>query len=505
MAGRQKKYPQGVNSTPPSIGAAGPTRQLEIETKLELDPDTPLPALTPRKRLAGVGIVAAAEPITYHLDAVYYDTDRLDLLRSKITLRRRTGGADAGWHLKLPAVQGARTEIGLPLSAGDGTQVPAEIAALVVGAARGRALAPVARILNERTVRHLLDGEGTVLVEVADDHVTGEGRLEGHRATRRWREVEAEIIKGTAEQLAATVDVLTAGGARPAASPSKLARALGFQPPEPRRGRTAGDLVIGCIGRQTELLTTADRAVREGGTAAVLDARVLCRRIAAVLTVFAPLFEGPALPDLRASLLGTGAAFDTTRDVQTARHRLVEQLAEEPAPYRDRARTRLEQACDRRLSRRRPHPELPERRGSTCRCCAPWTIWWPIRRWPSAASGLPRLTTLLVAGWRRLQELVESALAEPARACTCTRWVTGRRRCGMPRRRRSVPWVRTPRSWRPRWRSSRKRVEEHLDAQRAAELLASLAIEDVPPTVWPASFSAGCTQWSRIWRVRRRR
>ncbi len=480
MAGRQKKYPQGVNSTPPSIGAAGPTRQLEIETKLELDPDTPLPALTPRKRLAGVGIVAAAEPITYHLDAVYYDTDRLDLLRSKITLRRRTGGADAGWHLKLPAVQGARTEIGLPLSAGDGTQVPAEIAALVVGAARGRALAPVARILNERTVRHLLDGEGTVLVEVADDHVTGEGRLEGHRATRRWREVEAEIIKGTAEQLAATVDVLTAGGARPAASPSKLARALGFQPPEPRRGRTAGDLVIGCIGRQTELLTTADRAVREGGTAAVLDARVLCRRIAAVLTVFAPLFEGPALPDLRASLLGTGAAFDTTRDVQTARHRLVEQLAEEPAPYRDRARTRLEQACDRRLAaaadRTRNYLNGAEYL-SMLRALDDLVADPPLAKRGQRAAQR-ELTTLLVAGWRRLQELVESALAEPARASHLHQvgdWATTMRYAAEATVSSLGPDAAVLAS---ALEELQEAVEEHLDAQRAAELLASLAIED---------------------------
>src|SRR6478735_10808709 len=267
------------------------TRQAEIETKLEIAPDAKLPSLSKRRRLAAVGIASAADPQSYHLDAMYYDTPDLDLLRSKITLRRRTGGSDAGWHLKLPAAQGARTEVGLPLSAGDGQQVPPEIGALVLGAARGRPLAPVASVINDRTVRHLLDGDGTVLVEVADDQVTGQGLPEGHRATRRWREVEAEIIKGTREQLAVTVDVLVAGGARPAASPSKLARALDYRPPEPRRVKTAGDAVISYVGRQTELLITADRAAREGSTEAVLDVRTVCRRIAAALTVFAPLFE----------------------------------------------------------------------------------------------------------------------------------------------------------------------------------------------------------------------
>ena len=38
----------------------------------------------------------------FHLVAVYYDTDALDLAANRITLRRRTGGKDDGWHLKLP-------------------------------------------------------------------------------------------------------------------------------------------------------------------------------------------------------------------------------------------------------------------------------------------------------------------------------------------------------------------------------------------------------------------
>ena len=103
------------------------------------------------------GIDGVAEPQTYELDATYYDTAGLDLLRSKVTLRRRTGGKDAGWHLKLPAAAGARTEVGLPLSAGEPGDVPAELAGLVRGAARGRPLVPVARLENARVVRHLLD------------------------------------------------------------------------------------------------------------------------------------------------------------------------------------------------------------------------------------------------------------------------------------------------------------------------------------------------------------
>ncbi len=45
------------------------------------------------------------------LDATYFDTPKQDLARNNITLRRRTSGPDAGWHLKLPARSDARIEI----------------------------------------------------------------------------------------------------------------------------------------------------------------------------------------------------------------------------------------------------------------------------------------------------------------------------------------------------------------------------------------------------------
>ena len=60
----------------------------------------------------------ASEPIVLHLRATYYDTRHLDLVNAKVTLRRREGGIDDGWHLKLPAGAGARREIGVPLRFG---------------------------------------------------------------------------------------------------------------------------------------------------------------------------------------------------------------------------------------------------------------------------------------------------------------------------------------------------------------------------------------------------
>jgi len=75
------------------------------------------------------GVAAVSELPEQLLDAIYYDTADLRLIGAGITLRRRTGGEDAGWHLKLPAGADTRDEIRLPLTSTDGA-VPEELAAL---------------------------------------------------------------------------------------------------------------------------------------------------------------------------------------------------------------------------------------------------------------------------------------------------------------------------------------------------------------------------------------
>ena len=71
---------------------------LETEKKYDVDAEAELPAL---QDIKGVGRVG--EPYEASLEAVYFDTDDLALASRGITLRRRTGGADAGWHLKMAA------------------------------------------------------------------------------------------------------------------------------------------------------------------------------------------------------------------------------------------------------------------------------------------------------------------------------------------------------------------------------------------------------------------
>ncbi len=353
---------------------ARPTRTVEIETKLELTAERALPDLAGRKRLAAVGLTGVTEPVVHDLDATYYDTDALDLLRSRMTLRRRTGGADAGWHLKLPAdadgetsaapggAAKARPEVGLPLSAGEDGVVPDELLRLTLGAARGRPLRPVARLRNSRTIRHLLAADGNPAVEVADDQVTAD-TLNGpiaNRRSSRWRELEVELKGGTRDQLAAVVGVLEQAGATPASSASKLARALDVPsgPAAARNGRaprTAGAVVAGAVTRLRDQLLAADRRLREGDAVAVHGARSAVSRLEAVVAVLGSVLD---LTPEDAETIATGTrdlrrALGDVRDLDVIRARLVGQLVDEPENLARVAGVGLRAGLDRRESRAR--------------------------------------------------------------------------------------------------------------------------------------------------------
>ncbi len=78
-------------------------------------------ALDAVKSMTGVaGVAAVSQQDEEILDAIYYDTEDLRLIRAGVTLRQRTGGDDAGWHLKLPVGADTRDEIRLPLAAPGG-------------------------------------------------------------------------------------------------------------------------------------------------------------------------------------------------------------------------------------------------------------------------------------------------------------------------------------------------------------------------------------------------
>lgn len=200
-----------------------PARSREIELKFDVDADTPLPDWTTLP-----GIAAVSSGVLRELDAWYYDDAEAALGRSGYALRRRTGGPDEGWHIKGPrGADGGRTELHWPLSLGD--DVPLDVARHVAAESTGP-FSPLARIRNARIAYDLLDADGGVVAEVADDHVSTRDERSG--IERSWREWEIELGPAAPADhetfFAAVERAALVAGARPAASDSKLARALGL-------------------------------------------------------------------------------------------------------------------------------------------------------------------------------------------------------------------------------------------------------------------------------------
>lgn len=315
-----------------------PATQLEVEIKLEADVDFALPKLA---AIAGVTSVEAGD--VEELDAVYFDTPDLRLIRSGVTLRRRTGGADEGWHLKLPVRDSdgtARLEVARPLG-GSATVVPAALLGLVRSRLRGEQVAPVARINTHRAQHRLLNPDGGKLAVLADDVVLAEA-MGPELVVSRWREIEVELDGGDPRLLVDASDLLLAAGARRPGASSKLARALGRRiqlgpvradqgqvgDPQPDQAQV---VALTHLGDQVARLIAEDPQVRLNAPDAVHQMRVAIRRLRSGLATFRPLF-GPGCTDsLRAELSWLAGVLGSARDAEVMLAKLRAELDKQPA------------------------------------------------------------------------------------------------------------------------------------------------------------------------------
>ncbi len=331
---------------------------IEIEKKYDVGNDTEVPAL---EQLPGVARVGA--PHTAVLEAVYFDTARQALASRRITLRRRTGGMDAGWHLKLPpetqAGSGAepqqRRELHAPLGQPD--VVPDTLLAHVQAYLRGTEVAPVVRLETRRTTHALYGEDGVHLADLADDRVEAR-RLHGPAGEQpqRWREWELELVNGGPDLFGPAEQVLTAAGARPAGHASKLARALGSvghgsQEQEEERPSAllagkkapAAAVVTVYLVEQLGQLFAGDAAVRLEEPEAVHDMRSATRRIRSVLAAYRKLYRAVPVRRLRDELGWLGHLLGEPRDAEVLLGRLRGHLDElPPGEGTDAAREQVE-------------------------------------------------------------------------------------------------------------------------------------------------------------------
>ncbi|EFL32107.1 CHAD domain-containing protein [Streptomyces viridochromogenes DSM 40736] len=299
----------------------------EVERKYESD-DSGLPDLTGVAGVADVLDKGVAE-----LDATYYDTSDLRLAAASITLRRRTGGSDAGWHLKLPVAAGVRDEIQAPLS----DAVPDEIAALVRSRVRTGQIVAVMRLRSERDIRELRDHDGRPLAEVSVDAVRAE-RLFGGKGTAQWTEIEVELADGGDPAFLDKVDKrLRKAGVRPSSSPSKLARALAETTPRKRRATaagepvTAGDHVLAYLRAQRDAIVELDPAVRRDAEDSVHSMRVATRRLRSTLKSFGKVLDRAVTDPIGDELKWLAGELGRDRDREVLAERLTATLDEVPA------------------------------------------------------------------------------------------------------------------------------------------------------------------------------
>ena len=328
----------------------GDVSHVETEDKYDVDESAQLPAL---EGLPGVATVEG--PVEHDLEATYFDTADLALARARITLRRRTGGHDAGWHLKLQS-DGSRLEIGAPL--GRSTRTPPKaLRDTVRGWTRDLPLAPVVTLRTHRTATRLLDAEGRLLAEAADDRVAASVHHgPGEEAPHLWREWEIELGEaGDDALLGAASTLLRSAGATPSASASKLARALGDRVAprvEPRVGRrsSAAEVVTARLSEQLHALRDLDPLVRADVEDAVHKMRVAVRRLRSALASYRPLLDRDVTEPLRAELQWLGASLGVARDAEVLHDELRSRLADEPA---DLVRPQASRHLERQMRERR--------------------------------------------------------------------------------------------------------------------------------------------------------
>ncbi|MEV6654299.1 CYTH and CHAD domain-containing protein [Streptomyces sp. NPDC051219] len=354
----------------------------EIERKFEFtaaDGEMRLPDLTEM-----AGVAAVIDQGVMELDATYYDTQDGRLAAHAITLRRRNGGSDEGWHLKLPVAPDVRDEIHVPLTAGvEGGGVPHELRELVRSRVRDAELVPRVRLRTTRHVLHLEDGDGRLLAEVSTDQVRAE-RLEPGGGTAEWTEIEVELADGgDASFLDAVEKKLRKAGARVSDSPSKLARALAETEPaaadrkaasaEPAGGAgkktagkdTAGSHVLAYLRAQVAAIVEYDPAVRRDLPDSVHQMRVASRRMRSAFKTYRKVLDRTVTDPLGDELKWLGAELGVDRDLEVLTERLESRIAEVPETLRlgpVSSRVRIWSVSRRTGSRRRTLEVLDSKR-----------------------------------------------------------------------------------------------------------------------------------------------
>ncbi|ATL27738.1 CYTH and CHAD domain-containing protein [Streptomyces formicae] len=491
----------------------------EIERKYDVGADAELPDLS------GVaGVADVVDKGVVELDAVYWDTPDQRLAAASITLRRRTGGDDAGWHLKLPVslAEGVRDEVRAPLS----DAVPRALLGLVRSRVREARLVPVVRLLSARNLRHLLDADGALLAEVSIDGVRAE-RLTGGGATTAWSEVEVELADDGDPALLDKVEKkLTKAGVRRSSAASKLGRALAETAPkgrkskkggpegaEPgkavpegavRRGKKAGkaeavadavreavgegpgtaaDHVLAYLRAQRDAIVSLDPAVRRDLPDSVHQMRVATRRMRSAFKTYRKILDRTVTDPVGDELKWLAGELGVDRDQEVLTERLTARIDALPrtlllGPVR--GRLRIWTVARRTGSRRRTVAVLDGKRYLALLDTVDALLAAPPLRGAATAAPSDALPKALLKEYARLAARVEHALEQPPGTARDLAMHDARKAA---KRARYAGEAATPALGKPakrfakRMKSVQTVLGDHQDSVVAREALRALAIQ----------------------------
>jgi CHAD domain-containing protein len=266
------------------------------------------------------------------LDSTYFDTPGAALRIFGVTLRRRIGGSDTGWQLKVPNGT-SRTEL---QSGSRSKTVPRALSDALSGLLAGESVAAVATLATTRTAYCLFDADQQLVLEVADDRVES-GPADGELPVRSWRQVEVELgPAGGKKTLKKVWKLLRASGAEPSDSRNKLDQALGGIPLQPEEegygagSETVGELVGDYLADQCDVLASNDVGLRTDVNV-VHKTRVAARRLRSTLRVFDDLFDDAAAQELNGELAWYADLLGQVRDRDVLSRRLAERVAALPS------------------------------------------------------------------------------------------------------------------------------------------------------------------------------
>ncbi len=281
-------------------------RTTEHELKLGVWPGFELPDLQ-----GACDGATASGPEEWRLEAVYFDTPDLRLLRRGVTVRFRRGEEPADvWTAKLPdeapAIGLARREISIP---GAPASMPVLMEDLVRGWALGAPLMPVARLrtLRQRTTLRRRNGEALAVVD--DDEVS---IVQRSRVAARFRELELELVNGASPKLLAQLaQRMRAAGAQTVDQMPKLVRALGpsalapwdLAAPPVGANPSAGELIqAALVASAASLIDHIAAVVLDEDLEGVHQARVGIRRLRSDLKTAQPLLHFKPVRPVRREL-----------------------------------------------------------------------------------------------------------------------------------------------------------------------------------------------------------